>query len=282
MILVTGSTGNVGREVVNQLAASGRKVRALVRDLEERTRFPTTIDVVKGDLDHIESLVQAMQGAERVYLVTPLTPSLIKHDANVIEAARRAKVRHVVKQSVFGAPQEGFTLARWHRAGEKALEISGLGWTHLRPAGFYTNTLWWAPTIRSQATVFQSTGEGKVASIDPRAVAAVAVKTLTETGHESRAYELTGPTGLSASEQCALLARVLGKPIKFVNVPDQAARDTLLSSGMHAQVVDVMLELFAQVRAGRTAQVTDVVQKLTGKPARAFEAWVREHRAAFH
>jgi (4-alkanoyl-5-oxo-2,5-dihydrofuran-3-yl)methyl phosphate reductase len=282
MILVTGSTGNVGTHVVHQLAATGRKTRALVRDAKEATgKFPTTVDIAIGDLDSIDSLVTAMKGIERVYLLAPFTPSLVKQEANVIEAARRAGVKHVVKHSVLGAQYEAIALGRWHRTGEKSLEASGMAWTHLRPSGFFTNTLGWAQMIKSGGTVYYPTGDGKLAIIDPRDVAAVAVKTLTENGHEAKSYELTGAQALSTQEQVDVIGRAIGKPVKFVNVPDQAARDSMLGQGMPPQIVDMLIEFTGVIRANQASLVTDTVQKISGRQPRTFEAWVKENVSAF-
>ena len=281
MILVTGATGNVGSEVVQQLASSGHKVRALVRAKDEATKFPTTVDAVVGDLDNVESLVNAMKGVDKVYLLAPLTPALIKQESNAIEAAKRSKIKHVVKHSVLGAQYEAIGLGKWHRAGEKTLEASGLAWTHLRPSGFHSNALYWTQTIKSQGAVYQPSGDGKLGLIDPRDIGAVAVKVLTESGHEAKSYELTGPAALSAAEQCDVIGRVLGKPVKFVDVPAQAARESMLGMGMPAQIADLMIEFMGLVRAGQGALVTDTVQKLTGRAPRTFEAWVKDHVAAF-
>ena len=282
MILITGSTGNVGSEVVNQLASAGHKVRALVRDTKEASgKFPTTVDIVVGDLDNIDSLVNAMKGVERVYLLAPMTPSIVKQEANVIDAAKRASVKHVVKHSVLGAQYEAIAMAKWHRTGEKTLESSGVAWTHLRPSGFFTNTLGWAQMIKNGGTVYYPTGDGKLGMVDTRDIAAVAVKTLTENGHEAKSYEITGPKALSTQDQVDIIGRTIGKPVKFVNVPDQAARDSMLGQGMQTQIVDAMIEFCGIIRAGQAALVTDTVQKLTGRQPRTFEAWVKENTNAW-
>ena len=282
MILVTGSTGNVGTEVVKQLAQAGHKVRALVRDTKEASgKFPTTVDIVVGDLDNVDSLVNAMKGVDKVYLLAPLTPSLVKQEGNVIDAAKRARVEHVVKHSVLGAQYEAITLAKWHRTGEKSLEASGLSWTHIRPSGFFQNTLGWVGMIKNGGAVYFPTAEGRLAVIDPRDVAAVAVKTLTVPGHEAKAYELTGPKALSTQEQVDTIGRAIGKPLKFVSVPDGAARDTMLGQGMPPQIADAFLEFCSVIRAGQASLVTDTVAKLTGRQPRTFESWVTENVSAF-
>jgi uncharacterized protein YbjT (DUF2867 family) len=282
MILVTGSTGNVGSEVVKQLASAGHKVRALVRNSKDGAgKFPTTVDLAVGDLDNADSLVNAMRGIDKLYLLAPFSGSLVKQEANVIDAAKRAKVKHVVKHSVLGAQYEAITLARWHRAGEKALESSGIAWTHLRPSAFFPNALGWATMIRQSATVYYPTGDGKVGAVDPRDIAAVAVKTLTEHGHEAKSYDVTGPQALSTQDQVDIIARAIGKPLKFVNVPDQAARDSMQGQGMQTQMIDLLLEFTAIVRAGQCSLVSDTVHRLTARQPRTFEAWVKDNVGSF-
>lgn len=282
MFLITGSTGNVGTEVVKHLAAAGHKVRALVRDPRDAAKkFPTTVDIVVGDLDNIDSLVNAMKNVDKLYLLAPLTPSLVKQEANVIDAAKRSKIKHVVKHSVIGAQYEAITLGKWHRTGEKTLEASGLPWTHLRPSGFFTNTLGWAQMIKNGGTVYYPTGDGRIGLVDPRDIAAVATRVLTENGHEAKSYDVTGPKALTTLDQINIIARAIGKPIQYVNVPDQAARDSMLGQGLPTQIVDVMIEFCGVIRQNQAALVTDTVQRLGGRQPRTFEAWVQENVSWF-
>jgi uncharacterized protein YbjT (DUF2867 family) len=282
MILITGSTGNVGTEVVKQLAAAGHKVRALVRDTKEASgMFPTTVDIVVGDLDNIDSLVSAMKGVDKVYLLAPLTPSLVKHEANVIDAAKRSNVRHVVKHSLIGAQYEAITLSKWHRTGEKTLEASGMAWTHLRPSAFFTNTLGWADMIKNGGTVYYPTGDGKLGMVDPRDIAAVALRALTENGHEAKSYEVTGPKALSTQDQVDIIGRTIGRPVRYVNVPEAAARDSMLGEGMAEPIVEAMLEFCAITRANQATLVTDTVWKVAGRQPWTFESWVQENVARF-
>ena len=282
MILVTGSTGNVGTEVVKQLASAGHKVRALVRDTKEATgRLPTTVDVVVGDLDNTDALVNAMKGVDKMYMLAPFSPSLQQQEANLVEAARRTKLQQIVKHSVLGAQWEAIALGKWHRAGEKLVEASGAQWTHIRPSAFFSNTLGWAGMIKSGGTVYYPTGEGKLGAVDARDVAAVAVKCLTEPGHAGKAYDVTGPVALSTKEQVDIIGSAIGKQLKFVDVPGSAARESMLGQGMPAAVVDALIEFCDAIKANQCATVTDAVQKLTGKTPRTFEAWARENAAAF-
>ena len=235
-----------------------------------------------GDAGRPETLDAALRGVERMYLLLPMVPALQQWDAGITLAAQRASVRHVVKHSNMGAQNEAATtMQRWHRAGEMLIEGSGMAWTFIRPTGFMTNALGWADMIKSQGAVYAPGGDGRLAVVDPRDVAAVAVAALTEPGHEGRAYDVTGPEALSAAEQVKTISDEIGKPVTHIDIPESAAREHMISTGMPAQIAGALTEFMTDVRAGRSATVSDAVIKVTRQPARTFAAWVHEHAAAF-
>jgi uncharacterized protein YbjT (DUF2867 family) len=282
MILVTGATGTVGREVVRQLIAAGQPLRALVRPGGAAPELGSGAQIAMGDASRPETLGAALCGVERLYLLLPMVPALRQWDAGIIAAAHSAGVRHVVKQSNMGAQDDpGTTMQRWHRAGELLLENSGMAWTFIRPTGFMTNALGWAGMIKSQGVVYAPGGDGRLAVVDPRDIAAVAVAALTQPGHEGRAYDITGPQALSAADQVKTISDEIGKPVTHIDIPEAAARESMISAGMPAEIAEALAEFMADVRAGRSATISDGVMRVTGRPARPFAAWVHENTAAF-
>jgi uncharacterized protein YbjT (DUF2867 family) len=223
-----------------------------------------------------------MQGVEKVYLLVPGTPAMPKQEGAALEAAKRAGVKHIVKHSVMGARQPEIAIAKLHRASETAIENSGLAWTFVRPGSFMTNALDWAMSIKTQGGVFQPLGDGRVAMVDPRDIAAVGVAALTNRGHEGKAYDVTGPEALDMNEHVAILSQAIGKPVRYVNTPEAATRDMMLTKiGMPPPVVEGLLEVFARIREGKASHVSHDVETVTGKPARRFKAWAEENAAAF-
>jgi uncharacterized protein YbjT (DUF2867 family) len=281
MILITGATGNVGSPLVQQLVAAGHQVRAFSNDAAARQKLGDKVEIANGSFDDAASVEAALRGVDKVYLLAPASPDEPRWEANFIAAAVKAGVKHVVYHSVAGASYEANAFGKWHRAGEKALEASGIAWTHLRPVGFMANALGWAATIKSQGAVYMPCGEGKMAVIDPRDIAAVAAAALTTAGHEGKVYDLTGPAAITVGEQAQAIADAIGKPVKYVDVPDGAARDSMLSQGWPAVLADAMLEFTNLVRAGGAGHVTDTVKAVTGKAPRTFADWARENAAAF-
>jgi uncharacterized protein YbjT (DUF2867 family) len=283
MILVTGATGRVGGEIVRQLASMGAKVRAFVRGgPADAAGLPAGVEIAYGDLDRPETIAPALQGIEKMYLLVPGTPAMPKQEGAAVEAAKRAGVKHIVKHSVMGARQPEIAIARLHRASESVIESSGLAWTFVRPGSFMTNALDWAMPIKTQGGVFQPLGEGRVAMVDPRDIASVGVKALTESGHEGKAYDVTGPEALTMTEHVAILSEVIGKPLRYVDIPEAATRDMMLNKiGMPAPVVEGLLEVFARIKSGKAAAVSDDVERVTGKPPKRFKTWVEENVGAF-
>lgn len=117
--------------------------------------------------------------------------------------------------------------------------------------------------------------------MDVRDIAAVAVKLLTEAGHEGKIYEITGPESLSYADIAAKLSRVLGKPVRYVDVPPDAARQSMLQAGMPAWNADAVTELYGAFAGGNFDHTTDTVERLTGRPPITFEQFARENAAAF-
>jgi uncharacterized protein YbjT (DUF2867 family) len=117
--------------------------------------------------------------------------------------------------------------------------------------------------------------------VDPRDIAASTVAVLTGSGHHGHTYELTGPESLTYPQVADTLGRVLGRGIEFIDAPEPAVREGLIASGMPNWFADGFLGLFAELRRGITATVTNSVQDLTGRPATTLEAFLTDHAPVF-
>ncbi len=278
MILITGATGHIGQELVPQLLEMGQPVRVFTRDARKVSHFGSRVECIEGDFEKPDTLAAAMQNVDQMFLVTLKT----RQDISALEAAKQAGVKHVVKLSTLEASDALIQIGKWHREREKLIEASGLTWTFLRPGMFMTNAIdWWADSIKQQGAVFFPGGKGKVAPVDPYDIAAVAAVALTQPGHTGRAYELTGPELLTMGEMVQTIAQVLGKPLKYTNIPALAAKVWMLKSGMDKVLVNALMEMLAVLRKNQGAVITSTVEQVTGHPARTFEAWCYERIAAF-
>jgi uncharacterized protein YbjT (DUF2867 family) len=281
MILVTGATGTVGRELVAELARRGAKVRALSRNPAAAT-FPAGVETVAADPGDPGTLGLALAGIERVFVLTT-GPARLDHETNLVAAARRAGAARLVKLSALTAEDAtaGDTITGWHRAAERAVTGSGLSWTILRPGAFMSNTLSWAGMIRHQGQVFAPFTGIRTAAIDPADVAACAATVLLEDGHEGQAYPLTGPELLSARDQAATLSQVLGREVAITEISAETARQRMIQAGTSAQIADAVLATLAGAGTGPGALVQPAVRRLTRRPPRTFHDWATRHAAAF-
>jgi uncharacterized protein YbjT (DUF2867 family) len=279
MILVIGATGTVGTELVHQLVEARHHLRALVRDRSKGRLLCPTVEVVVGDLSEPQTLPPVFAGVEKAFVLS-VGPDIEKLEANAFEAAKEAGVRHIVKLSAGSIDADFFADApgaSWHRGSEKRLRQLGIAWTILRPGPFASNVLKLYGIIQ-RGGLFLPTGNGKDAPIDPRDIAAVAVTVLTTPGHEGKTYELTGPELLSFAEIVNKVAAATGRRLKFVDVPEDATRQSMLTAGSPPPMVDTLMCYYAAVKAGRWS-VTSTVADILGRPARTFDEWVKDHIA---
>ena len=278
MILVIGATGAIGSQLVPQLIEAGQRVRVFTRNPEKAAKFGSTVEVVVGNLDDENSLIPAMQGVDRFFLITSST----QQDKNALAAAKQAGTGHVVKISTQEAgwtPVEGH--GHWHKEREELIRASGVAWTFLRPTLYMNFALSWISGIRAENTIRVAGGNGKLPPIDPSDVAAVAKAALTGAGHENTAYELTGPELLTFGDMATVLSKVSGRSIRRVEISEAEQGEVFTKMGLPKYTVDGLAETFGLVRKGRFAYMTKDVEKTTGQRPHSFEMWAQQHARAF-
>jgi uncharacterized protein YbjT (DUF2867 family) len=274
MILVTGATGKIGRELVRELKAAGAPFRVGVRNPESHGE-----GAVLFDFDRQETFPAALAGVDRLFL---LTSGGTEREVAAVEAAKRARVSHVVKLSVWGAEEGAFTIGRAHRAAEKAIEASGLAWTFLRPNGFMQNfSTYKRDGIRSQGVISDSTADSAWSIVDARDVGAVAAKVLTGKGHEGRAYKPSGPESLSQTQMAEKISKAVGKPVRYVDLSDADYKKAQLSYGVPEAWADALVDLNVYYRSGAGASITRDVEKVLGRPPGTFDRFARDHAAVW-
>ncbi|TMR19398.1 NAD-dependent epimerase/dehydratase family protein [Nonomuraea turkmeniaca] len=274
MILVTGATGNVGSHVVRQLLEEGEKVRVLTRNPSGHA-FADQVQVVTGDLTRPETLPEALSGIERAFLF----PVLQGIDG-FLDVAKRARLRHVVMLSSVSVtwPEPGW-VGEVHLRLERSVQASGLAWTFVRPDGLPTNDLVWAPQIIEGDVVRGRYGEAATAPVDPRDIAAVAVRSLLD-GRAGEGYSVTGPQSLTQIDRLRIIAETLGRPLRWEEQSEDWFRDQMARHGMPAAGIDDYVDALT-ARVGKTAEVLPTVEQVTGRPPFTYAQWVADHAAAF-
>jgi uncharacterized protein YbjT (DUF2867 family) len=286
-VLATGATGNVGSQVVQQLRAQGVSVRAFVRDAGKAAGMfgdetERSVELALGDFSDAASVQRAVEGVEAVFLACSNDPRQVEFETGVIEAARKAGVRRIVKLSALGA-EVGSSVAfwDWHGRIEEHLWVSGLPAIVLRPTFNMTNLLGSAEMIRQAGSLFAPAGGARVAMIDPKDVAAVAAAALSEDRHDGKTYTLTGPEAITFERVAEELSAVASRRIQFVAVPDEAAREGMVEQGMPEFVAGQIVAVFGTLRRGDQDRTTSAVCALTGREPRGFAEFARDHAITF-
>jgi uncharacterized protein YbjT (DUF2867 family) len=283
MILVTGATGLVGGEVVRQLSARGVPLRALVRSPEKGAALAGPgVQAVVGDFAKPETLGPALEGVTRALLISHHDLRQVELQGNFVEAARRAGRVPVVKLSGLAtSPDSPSQSGRWHAETESHIRHASLPWTFLHPPYFMQNLLRSAPAIAAHGVLTAAMKDGRIAMVDARDVAAVAVAALTSPDHEGRTYVVTGPDALSHADVAAILSKAVGREITYRDTDLDALRAQIVASGAPPWLVEVRMEFTTVLREGFAAAVTDAVLRTTGRPPRSFAAFAAEHAARF-
>jgi uncharacterized protein YbjT (DUF2867 family) len=283
MILVAGGTGMTGGEVVRLLQEQGEPFTAMVRDAAKAEELQSAgIDTVLADFSDPASLAPAMKGVESLFLLSASVANQADLQLNAVEAAETAGVGFIVKVSAAGAdPESPLTLGRAHAEIEEGLAASGVPHAVLRAESFMQNFLGSADTIRNQDQFVGSSGDGKIAMIDTRDIAAVAVGFLTNEEPTGGVFTLTGPEALSNAEAAAVISSVIGREIRYLDVPGDALKAGLLEAGLEEWLVDDLVTLNAAFVGGAGEGVTDDVERLTGRSARNFVEFVTDYADAF-
>ena len=277
MILVIGGRSKIGAALIGDLLGQGQQVRALVRAGESAGTLTAGAEAVTGDLADEGSLVTAMDGVEKVFLLSSPHSQAVSWHRNAIDAARRTQVQLLVRSSILGADRESpAEFVNAHTSCDRYLEDSGLPHAIVRPNLFLQNipesTI---PSVDASGSFYVDAGEARISMVDTRDVAAVAAVILTQPGHVGANYNVTGPEALSYADVAAKLTNATGRRITYVAAPDDAVRQALLGAGLNEWFATALVGLYQDYRRsgtdGYAAQVTGTVERLTGRPPRSLD-----------
>jgi uncharacterized protein YbjT (DUF2867 family) len=276
MLLVTGASGLIGRRLVDLLRTEGAEVRAVTRDASA-AGLPEDVDVVEGDP------ARHLDGVTALFL----HPRAVGDAAGELVAlAVRRGVRRVVALSAMNVDDElGAQPSRFrgdrNKEAEDAAVGSGLEWVSLRAGSFASNAFSaWGAQIRAGDVVRGPYANFAESPLHEQDLAEVGARAMLTDELIGRKVVLTGPQSLTHEEMIAVLGEALGKPLRYQEVPPEAARHGMVANGFPEAFVESLLARYAK-GAGEPAPVTGEVDKILGRPARTFSEWASDNVAAF-
>jgi uncharacterized protein YbjT (DUF2867 family) len=275
MFLVTGSSGNVGGEVVGALLDAGETVRALTRG-QHPVALPSEVETVPGDLDQPQTLSKALDGARGVFLLPGYQDM-----PGVLAEIQRAGVERVVLLSGSSAASgdESNAVTAYMIRSEAAVTQSGVPWTILRSFGLMSNALRWLPQLAAGDVVHEPFASVPVAMIDPQDIGAIAAAALRTARQEGHTYTLSGPEPLLPADRLRILGKVLGRELRLDAQPNDEAR-AQMTAEMPAEYVDAFFDFYVHGTLDESNPLPTVLE-LLGRSPRTFAEWAATHADAF-
>ena len=282
MIVITGASGQVGREVVRGLDGTGVHLRLAVHNRASAApMIGRDIEAVEMNFADAGSIERAFSGADYLFLLTPNAEQSVQWAKQAIDIARQVGISHIVRLSAMGAENDPpVRLLHWHYEVEQYLQNSGVPFTILRPNAFMENFLYQVDAIRREGTIYSSVGEGRISFIATKDIGLTAAEILVTPGFTGKSYDLTGPTAVSYAEVAEAFSRATGRKIRAIDLRDDEMRQSM--RGQPEWLIDNMLELFAFFRQGGVSDiVSDAVEAITTSPPQEINAWALDHASAF-
>jgi uncharacterized protein YbjT (DUF2867 family) len=284
VITVTGSTGTIGRELVQLLSDAGASTRAVFRNASKIRPLPSVV-WLQADLHDGGVLEPVIAGTTRLFLLSGNEPGFGTLQIDTVRAAQDLGVAHVVKLSALGASSHSNSaIAREHWEVERAIQGTTMTWTILRPHAFMQNWLGdVAESVRAEGVIYSPIADGHVPFIDTRDIAGVAAEALLHPeAHAGRKYSLTGGEAVSYADLAIALSEATGKTVTYRPISMEDARARMTARRIPGAMIDAMLAISAYQKAGGpTAKVSDSVQRILGRSPRTIRDFVRDYARHF-
>lgn len=287
-IAVTGASGQLGRRVVELLAdkVEPSRLLAITRSPEKLAELADRgVQVAFGDFAKPAELTRALEGVDRLLIISTddIHGNRAALHANALGAAMDAKVSHVVYTSAPAPGSSSLEFVREHAVTEDLIRKSGLPFTFLRNC-FYTDMLLGtAPKWAATGEIRGVAAEGKVNRVtrEDCARSAAAVMAAPGNAHHNMVYDISGPAAMTGNELAEVLARVAGRPVRYVQISSDQLREYLVDAGFPEPMAGLFVEIDQSFANGEHNITSTAVRDLTGVEPTSVADMLAAHSALF-
>lgn len=273
----------MGSAVVGELQLIGQPFKAMVRSKDKAVSLNQSgVETVIADFTDPESCYSALSDVDKVFLLVPPAANMAELEKNFIDACKAAGVGYIVNISAVGTSKDSpLNLGQWHHQTEEYLASSGLRYTIIRPHSFMQNILANIGSVKAQSTIYSSLADAAVPLVDARDVGAIAARVLTEDGHAGKIYTVTGASKVTQNEVARVIGNAIGKEVKYVAVPDEAAHQAMTGMGLPAWLADDLVGMAAIQRAGHGTEIDTTGEQILGRSMRTIDDFIQDHAFLF-
>jgi uncharacterized protein YbjT (DUF2867 family) len=281
-ILVTGGTGTIGSHLVKTLKEKNADFKVLTRNEEKADKLSSEgVETIVGNFNNSDSLLKAMEGVDRIFLLTPASVDQVELNRKVIDSAKKAGVDYIVKVSAIGSKEDSnVSLARAHAKTEQEIRFNKFDYTFLHPHSFMQNLIGMREAIRA-GRHYGTTGQTGVPYVDTRDVAEVAAEALTSNDYRNKVLPVTGPQALTGEDVAKAFSDILDKPVEYHNVPHEMMQENMINMGIPKWLAEDLTNLNRSWSLGQDVEVSTVTEQVTGRPARTIRDFVRDYKSLF-
>ncbi len=275
-ILVTGATGNIGREVLKLLKAEDANFIAGTTSGDPIEG----VETVKADFSDRDSLKKTMKGINTLFMLSPSSPESIKWGENVIEAAKESGVKHIVRSSgSFADVNSDLLIEKLLGTTDEYLKDSGVNFTITAPSSFMQNFITSLAADYKSGTIYQAADDAKISWTDVRDIAAVNVEVLLNPEkYVNRTLTLTGSESFNYAEAIKQMNEVLGKETKYIAIPNDSAEKAMTDMHFPQFVIDLLISLNDSIKQGHFVDTTNTIEEVLNRKPITFKQFVNDHK----
>jgi uncharacterized protein YbjT (DUF2867 family) len=277
-IFIAGAAGNIGTALIDTLENTADIVAGVHSPAKAEMLAAQGVEARVFDYNDVDSMVRAMEGCDRMFLVIPMQEKLARFGRLAVDAAMKAGIGYIVRSSGYGASSDAhWRLGREQGMVDQFVEDSKIPYTILRPNSFMQNfSTVYAGMIKSGSIALPEE-DYAVSYIDVRDIAACAARLLKDNeGFTDSFYALTGPKGLTLAEVADVIGKAAGINVKYTPIAEEQFLEGLAGAGVPEWNRNMLVSLSRVVKLGMMGNVTQAVQFLTGKSARTFDDFAAE------